>query len=47
MVQFLKITPENKDQAIPPYLRKLQEVEEPKQAKARKAKAPAKKAKSK
>lgn len=50
MVQFLKIDSTNKDQAIPPYLRKQQQqAEQPKakDTKARKAKAPAKKAKGK
>lgn len=46
MVHFLKIGPDNKDQAIPPYLRKQQEAEKPKAEKA-KAKPATKKAKSK
>ncbi len=46
MVQFLKIDQSNKDQAIPPYLRKQQEAEQPKAkpTKARKTKRATKKA---
>ena len=48
MVQLLKIGPENKEQAIPPYLRGQQGAEQPK-AKVTKAKAKpaAKKSKAK